>query len=59
MPKKKKSRKFDVVSAVKAAAREKVGAVPPTRKQEGILKRKGKEEKHKPTLSRLLGYDGS
>ncbi len=59
MPKKKKVKKFDVVSAVKAAARVKVGAVPPTRKQEGTAKRKKKEEKHKPTLGRLLGYDGS
>ncbi len=57
MPRKKKAKKFDVVAAVKAAAREKIGTVPPTRKQEGKLKRKKKEEKHKPTLSRLLGYD--
>ncbi len=59
MPKKKKVKSFDVVAAVKAAARAKIGAVPPTRKQEGTRKRKKKQEKHKPTLSRLLGDDGS
>ncbi len=50
---KKKARKFDVVAAVKAAAREKVGTPKPTRAEPA---RRGRE-KHKPTLGELLTDD--
>jgi len=56
MPKKKR-KKFDVVSAVKAAAREKVGPVPATRKEAGTPKSRKRREKHKSTLSKLLEDD--
>jgi len=58
MPYKKKSKPFSAVTAVKAAAREAVGAPPPTRKApdtKAKLKQKG--SKHKPTLSKLLGAE--
>ncbi len=49
-PKKKKS--FSAAKAVKAAAREKIGTVPPTR---SVPDRKKKlPEKHKPTMRDLL-----
>lgn len=54
---KKKAKKFDVVSAVKAAARAKVGTPPPTRKEDASPKRKQAREKHKPTLGELLAND--
>jgi len=52
MAKKRKVKKFSKVEAVKALARERVGAPPtarviPDRRQE-------KAEKHKPTLGKLL-----
>ena len=53
MAKKKKPKPFRAVDAVKAAAREKIGSPPPTRRVPGI-KKEGRE-KHKPTLSKLLG----
>ncbi|HUK43295.1 MAG TPA: hypothetical protein VLW48_02510 [Candidatus Bathyarchaeia archaeon] len=55
MPSKpRKSKPFRATTAVKAAARAKVGTPPPTRAEPGDKKRKGKAEKHKPTLSKLL-----
>jgi hypothetical protein len=39
---------------VKALARETIGTPPPTRAEPADKKRKGKAEKHKPTLKRLL-----
>jgi len=39
---------------VKAAAREKIGAPPPTRATPSNAKRKAKPPKHKPTLGKLL-----
>jgi hypothetical protein len=52
MSQKKKQKRFSAVKAVKALARERVGAPPPVRKEEGT-KRQGKE-KHKSTLGKLL-----
>jgi hypothetical protein len=52
MPQKKKQKRFSAVKAVKALARERVGAPPPVRKEEDT--RKQRKEKHKPTLGRLL-----
>jgi hypothetical protein len=53
LPKHKKPKPFRAVKAVKAAAREKIGAPPPTRRVRDVKKQKG--EKHKPTLEKLLG----
>ena len=52
MPRKKKPKPFRAVDAVKALARERVGA-PPAAKI--VLEKKKKPEKHKPTLGKLLG----
>lgn len=55
LSKKRKPKPFRATSAVKAAARATIGIPPPTRTEPGDKKRKSKTEKHKPTLSRLLG----
>ena len=52
MPKKKKKKRFSAVTAVKELARERVGT-PPSEKI--VVEKKKKPEKHKPTLSTLLG----
>ena len=52
MPKKKKRKPFRAVTAVKELARERVGS-PPSEKI--VLEKKKKPEKHKVTLSKLLG----
>jgi hypothetical protein len=53
-----KKKRFDVVKAVKSAARNVVGTPPPTRREEPTAKRKAvKREKHKPTLGTLLGEE--
>ena len=57
MAKKRKPKPFNVVSAVKAAARVKVGTPPPTRKAIASPKHKKRAEKHKPTLDKLLADD--
>jgi hypothetical protein len=55
MPSKpRKPKPFRATTAVKAAARAQVGPPPPTRAEPGDKKRKGKAEKHKPTLGKLL-----
>ena len=55
MPSKpRKPKPFRVASAVKAAARAKVGTPPPTRAEPAEKKRKGKGEKHKPTMGEML-----
>ncbi len=56
MPSKpRKPKPFSAASAVKAAAREAIGAPPPTRAEPDTRKKlKGKAEKHKSTLSKLL-----
>ncbi len=53
MAKHKKPKPFRAVEAVKAAAREKIGAPPPTRRVPNI--KKERRQKHKPTLGKLLG----
>jgi hypothetical protein len=50
--KKKKPKPFRADKAVRALAREKIGAPPPTRAVP--VKTKKKQEKHKPTLEELL-----
>jgi hypothetical protein len=54
MPKKKKkTKRFRAVTAVKEMARERIGIPPPTKVVPDRKKRK--QEKHKPTLSEMLG----
>jgi hypothetical protein len=52
--KKKKPKPFRAATAVKAAARNVVGAPPPTRAEPGSPKRKRLQEKHKQKLEDLL-----
>jgi hypothetical protein len=52
MGRKKKTKPFRAVTAVKELARERVGQ-PPAEKI--VLEKKKKPEKHKPTLGKLLG----
>lgn len=52
MAKKKKPKPFRAVTAVKSAAREQIGAPPPTRRQPDVTKKP--RPKHKPTLGRML-----
>jgi hypothetical protein len=52
--KRRKPKPFSATSAVKAAARVKVGTPPPTRAEPVDKKRKAKTEKYKATLSKLL-----
>jgi hypothetical protein len=49
---KKKTKRFSAVTAVKELARERVGT-PPSGKV--VLEKKKKPERHKPTLEKLLG----
>jgi hypothetical protein len=51
--KKRKIKKFRAVQAVKALARERIGAPPATQVVPGKKKR-GSADKHKPTLGKLL-----
>jgi len=56
MPSKpRKPKPFRAASAVKAAAREKIGTPPPTRAEASTKKKKMKADKHKPTFVDLLG----
>jgi len=50
----RKPKPFRAAAAVKAAARLAIGTPPPTRTAPSDKKRKGKAEKHKPTLGKLL-----
>lgn len=52
--KRRKPKPFKAASAVKAAAREKIGTPPPTRTEPTTKKPKSKKPKHKPTLGELL-----
>ncbi|MCU1308857.1 MAG: hypothetical protein JWN45_3552 [Acidobacteriaceae bacterium] len=54
LARKKKSKPFRAVTAVKAAAREVVGTPPPTRRDPDLTKETRKKPKHKKTLERLL-----
>ena len=56
MARKKKLKRFRAVTAVKAAAREAIGAPPPTRRIPASTKVK-KQGKHKPTLGSLLAEE--
>jgi hypothetical protein len=49
----RKKKRFSATKAVKAAAREHIGMPPPTRRVEDP--KKGRKEKYKPSLKRLLG----
>jgi hypothetical protein len=51
MPRKKKRKRFQAVTAVKELARERVGAPPAG---QIVVEKKKKPEKHKPTLGKLL-----
>jgi len=53
LPRRKKLKPFRAVDAVKAAARETIGSPPPTRREPNV--KKERRQKHKPTLSKLLG----
>jgi hypothetical protein len=54
MARKRKSKPFRAVTAVKELARERLGR-PPAEKI--VLEKKKKPEKHKPTLGKLLGEE--
>jgi hypothetical protein len=54
MRRKKKPKTFRAVEAVKAMARERIGA---PKASQVVVGRKKKDEKHKPTLERLLGEE--
>lgn len=51
MPRKKKTRRFRAVTAVKELARERVGTVPA---EKIVVEKKKKPERQKPTLGKLL-----
>jgi hypothetical protein len=51
---KRKPKPFRAVTAVKAVARERIGAPPPEQVVPDRKKKKRASEKHKPTLGRLL-----
>lgn len=56
MAKKKRIKRFRKVTAVKALARERIGTPPPTK----IVPNKrqpAKQEKHKPTLGKLMSEE--
>jgi hypothetical protein len=53
LSRKTKKKTFSAAKAVKAVAREKIGAPPPTRTVPDRKKRQ-KREKHKPTFAKLL-----
>ncbi len=59
MPSKiRKPKPFSAASAVKAAARHAIGTPPPTRTEPASKKRKLTQDKHKPTLNKLLDEAG-
>jgi hypothetical protein len=55
--KRRKPKPFRATSAVKAAAREKIGTPPATRAEPSTKKSKTQKPKHKPTLGDLLGEE--
>ena len=55
MPRKRKKKKtFSAATAVREMARERVGSPKPSRL---VTPKKGKAEKHKPTLGRLMAEE--
>ena len=57
MARKKKKEIFRAVTAVKALARERIGAPPPEQVVPDRKKKRKSAEKHKPTLGKLLDAD--
>ena len=58
MARKKKTKRFSAVQAVKSAAREQVGTPPPTRRAPtNLQQQRRKAAKHKPTLGEYLSED--
>lgn len=55
--KRRKPKPFKAATAVKAAARAKIGTPPPTRATPSPQKRKAKPPKHKPKLGDLIGNE--
>ena len=54
MAKKKKPKPFTAVEAVKTMAREQIGEPPPSRVVPDRKKKKKRDQKHKPTLGKML-----
>ena len=54
--KKKKKKKFSATKAIKSIARDLIGAPPPTQRIP-TLKESRKDNKHKPTLGKLLSEE--
>jgi len=54
MPRKRKKKAFSAAIAVREMARERVGSPKPSRL---VAPKKGKAEKHKPTVGKLLSED--
>ncbi|HKT24953.1 MAG TPA: hypothetical protein VJR04_10125 [Terriglobales bacterium] len=52
----KKKKKFSATKAVKSLARETIGSPPPVQRIP-TLKESRREEKHKPTLGRMLAEE--
>jgi hypothetical protein len=57
MTKKKRKQAFRAVTAVKALARERIGAPPPERVVPDRKKKRKSAEKHKATLGKLLDVE--
>ena len=55
--KKKRKKAFRAVTAVKALARERIGAPPPAQVVPDRKKKRKSAEKHKPTLGKLLDVE--
>jgi hypothetical protein len=56
MPKKKKTKAFSAVKAVKEMARERIGTLPRVQVLESRKKKKTQQQR-KPTLEQLLGEE--
>jgi len=54
---KKRKKAFRAVTAVKALARERIGAPPPEQVVPDRKKKRKSAQKHKPTLSKLLNVE--
>jgi hypothetical protein len=52
VPRKKKPKPFRATTAVKAMARAVIGTPPAVKRKES--KKRGKQEKHRPTIGKLL-----
>jgi len=57
MPKKAKKKRFRAVEAVKALARERIGMPPAEQIAPNRKKEQERNEKHKPTLSKLISEE--